>query len=607
VSSSAGLSADQQGADEAFASWLSAADGSPFLLSGHAGTGKTFLSMRFLAQAEAAGLCWTVVAPTHKAVSVLRANLAASQLTPTWFPSTIHRLLRLNLKRRGDRELCEASEQTAGALEHLDLVLIDEASMLDSTVLELLLRCAHGFRTRLVFVGDPAQLPPVGESASPVFQLARVRKAALGQVVRHQGPVLRLATGLRNGELPCQQPPVLAPIHSPQGLVALLAKDQWLAAAQEALARSAASDNPDLARILCYSNRYLEKLVPLARRALHGEQADQLPVLPGEVLITRAAVMAPACREGAERAERPESPDMVLGSNRELVVREVTPELWDISNLWPSSNELLPPDLATSGPWETNPKYPHSRALDPKVANLGTNSLGANSLGANSLGADSLGANSLGATNQATPYLGAPDLGANNLGMNNLGSTDANPNFLQGASYNSHLETSHLETSRLDKAPLETSRLEMSQLETLTVSVETGESRLNLRLLPPIGSAARRQLDFLLNSLRQQAQLAQQLGDKKRGKLLWRRFFLIRDSFASLGPAAVLTVHRAQGSTFAEVFVADDLFWPRENLLRRQLAYVAVSRASQAVVMLAAEGSQADQRQWRQWLNNDLI
>jgi hypothetical protein len=565
VSSAAWLSADQQGADEAFASWLSAADGSPFLLSGHAGTGKTFLSMRFLAQAEAAGLCWTVVAPTHKAVSVLRANLAASQLTPTWFPSTIHRLLRLNLKRRGDRELCEASEQTAGALEHLELVLIDEASMLDSTVLELLLRCAHGFRTRLVFVGDPAQLPPVGETASPVFQLARVRKAALGQVVRHQGPVLRLATGLRNGELPCQQPPVLPPIRSPQGLVALLAKDQWLAAAQEALARSAASDNPDLARILCYSNRYLEKLVPLARRALHGEQADQLPVLPGEVLITRAAVMAPACREGAERAERPESPDMVLGSNRELVVREVTQELWEISNLWPSSTELFPPDLATSGPKETNPKHPHSRASDPAASDWGANNLGIN------------------------------NLGTNGLGTNGLDTPDANPNVLQGASFDSGLKASGLKALGLDA----------SQLETLTVTVETGESRLNLRLLPPIGSAARRQLDYILNSLRQQAQLAQRLGDKKRGKLLWRRFFLIRDSFASLGPAAVLTVHRAQGSTFAEVFVADDLFWPRENLLRRQLAYVAVSRASQAVVMLAAEGSQADQRQWRQWLNID--
>lgn len=596
MSSAARLSTDQQGADEAFASWLSAADGSPFLLSGHAGTGKTFLSMRFLAQAEAAGLCWTVVAPTHKAVSVLRANLAISQLTPTWFPSTIHRLLRLNLKRRGDRELCEASDQTAGALEHLDLVLIDEASMLDSTVLELLLRCAHGFRTRLVFVGDPAQLPPVGETASPVFQLARVRTAALGQVVRHQGPVLRLATGLRNGELPCQQPPVLPPIRSPQGLVALLAKDQWLAAAQEALARSAASDNPDLARILCYSNRYLEKLVPLARRALHGKQADQLPVLPGEVLITRAAVMAPACREGAERAERPESPDMVLGSNRELVVREVTPELWDISNLWPSSTEPFPPDLATFALGETNRKYAHSRAPDPAALYPEARNLGARNPATHNPEAPNPGS-----TNQATSHPGGTDLSANNLNANNLSAnnlsannlnanslntTDANPNFPEEASFNS--------------------RLEASRLETLTVTVETGEGRLNLRLLPPIGSAARRQLDYILNCLRHQAQLAQRLGDKKRGKLLWRRFFLIRDAFAALGPAAVLTVHRAQGSTFAEVFVADDLFWPQESLLRRQLAYVAVSRASQAVVMLAGESSQAEQRQWRQWLNKDL-
>jgi hypothetical protein len=254
-----------------------------------------------------------------------------------------------------------------------------------------------------------------------------------------------------------------------------------------------------------------------------------------------------ACREGEDAAEEP---DMLLGSNRELVVREVTPELWDVSNLWPTATEPFPPDLATSGLGETNLKYPHSRANDP-----------------------------------AAPNPGAPSPEAPYPGANNLSTTDANPIYLQGDSFNSRLET--------------------SPLETLTVTVETGEGRLNLRLLPPIGSAARRQLDYILNCLRHQAQLAQQLGDKKRSKLLWRRFFLIRDAFAALGPAAVLTVHRAQGSTFAEVFVADDLFWPQENLLRRQLAYVAVSRASQAVVMLAAEGSQAEQRQWWQWLNND--
>jgi exodeoxyribonuclease V len=61
-------------------------DGTPFVLSGYAGTGKTFLSMRFLAQVEATGLCWTVVAPTHKAVGVLRSHLALAGLSPTWYP-----------------------------------------------------------------------------------------------------------------------------------------------------------------------------------------------------------------------------------------------------------------------------------------------------------------------------------------------------------------------------------------------------------------------------------------------------------------------------------------------------------------------------------------
>ncbi len=476
------LTSDQQGAAAAFAAWLAAkADGSPFVLSGYAGSGKTFLSTRLLQEVEASGLCWTVVAPTHKAVGVLRRHLELVGLQPTWYPSTIHRLLRLKLKRQGDLERCEETEQTATALEHLGLVLIDEASMVDSTLLEIALRCAHPFRTRLVFVGDPAQLPPVGEAVSPVFALGRASRADLRQVVRHQGPVLRLATGLRQGNLPCRRPPALAARRTAAGMVCSLDRPEWLAAAQAALRRSHETDNPDLARILCYTNRSLEQLVPIARRALHGEMADQLPVLPGEVLITRAAVMAPACREGAEAAEEP---DMVLGSNRELVVRDVKPERCDLAEF-----------------------------------GVGFGSL------------DGLG------------------------------------------------------------APV---------IDTLTASVEAGETQLALRLLPPLGSAARASLDAVLQGLRLQAREA----GKRDGRALWRRYFLLRDAFASLGPAAVLTVHRSQGSTFGEVFVDADVFWPKDDTLRRQLVYVAVSRASQAVTLMAGPGCAADVQRWDDWLRD---
>jgi len=82
----------------------------------------------------------------------------------------------------------------------------------------------------------------------------------------------------------------------------------------------------------------------------------------------------------------------------------------------------------------------------------------------------------------------------------------------------------------------------------------------------------------------------------------------VRDAFASLGPAAVLTVHRSQGSSFGEVFVADDVFWPQDPLLRRQLVYVAVSRARQAVTLLAsadaaaAGGDGCERERWLSWL-----
>lgn len=477
------LTSDQQQAADAFADWLHQADATvPFVLSGFAGSGKTFLSMRLLQQVEARGLCWTVVAPTHKAVGVLRQALVLEGLRPTWYPSTIHRLLRLKLKRQGDRELCESTEQTAAALEHLGLVLIDEASMVDSSLLAIALQCAHTFSTRLVFVGDPAQLPPVGESDSPVFAMTRAVNACLKQVVRHQGPVLQLASCLRDGRLPCEVPPLLAPVHTDLGQVGVMNRSDWLSRAQEALRQAAACDNPDAARILCYTNRRLELLVPHARRAIHGEMADQMAVLPGEVLITRTAVMAPASRDGGETGEEP---DLVLGSNRELVVEDVAPERCDLA------------EFGVAG--------------DAQLALAG---------------------------------LGAP------------------------------------------------------VIETLNARVRSGELELNLRLQPPAGTPARQQLDALLQQLRTQARDA----GKQGGRPLWRRYFLVRDAFASLGPAAVLTVHRSQGSSFGEVFVADDVFWPQDLDLRRQLVYVAVSRARQGVWMAGRTGSEGATQRWAQAL-----
>jgi len=66
-----------------------------------------------------------------------------------------------------------------------------------------------------------------------------------------------------------------------------------------------------------------------------------------------------------------------------------------------------------------------------------------------------------------------------------------------------------------------------------------------------------------------------------------------------------MTVHRSQGSSFSEVFIDADVFWPRDPLLRRQLIYVAVSRARTAVWMVGSKGSEADADHWRRWLEEE--
>ncbi len=474
------LTKDQEKSLDLFCRWLKTPNTfEPFVMRGFAGSGKTYLSMKLLKMVDELGLCWTLVAPTHKAVGVLREGLKRESIQPTWFPSTIHRLLRLKIKRQADVEICEKTDQTESSLENLGLVLIDEASMIDSKLLEITLECARCNSTRLVFVGDPAQLPPVGESASSVFSMKRAVNTELRQVVRHQGPVLRLAEIIREGKIPCNQPPILPVINSKKGKVGILDRNNWLEQAKSELKLSSLENDHDRSRILCYTNRIVDNLVPHARRAIHGDMADQYPVLPGEILISRKAVMANASLKENEIGEEP---DILISSNREMVVEDVIPNSLDLSSL------------------------------------------------------------------------------GNDQGFEN---------------------------------PLPI-------IETQIAKVSCEQKVFSLRLMPQIGTKSRHDLDSSLKELSKQAREK----GRKNNSTIWKLFFFIRDSFASLGPASVLTIHRSQGSTFGQVFITSDVFWPKDLEFRRRLVYVAVSRASKGV-WIVGDNQNKENKSFLEKLLND--
>ncbi len=131
----------------------------------------------------------------------------------------------------------------------------------------------------------------------------------------------------------------------------------------------------------------------------------------------------------------------------------------------------------------------------------------------------------------------------------------------------------------------------LPNIKTQVVTVTSDQKEFSLRLMPQIGSKSREALDFTLNQL---SNKARERGKSNSGSI-WKLFFFIRDSFASLGPASVLTIHRSQGSTFGDVFITSDVFWPKDIEFRRRLVYVAVSRASKGVWIVGDNTNKKDQ------------
>ena len=150
------------------------------LLEGGPGTGKTSTVAAMIAAvlADQPSCRIHLTAPTGKATARLRAALGTSNLPC----STLHRLL----ESRGDRFGRNRRHPLA-----LDLVVVDEVSMVDLPLMQALLD-AMPPEGRLVLVGDSAQLPPVGAGAVLLELAEPSRRQQLGAAA------IRLQTVYRN-------------------------------------------------------------------------------------------------------------------------------------------------------------------------------------------------------------------------------------------------------------------------------------------------------------------------------------------------------------------------------------------------------------------------
>lgn len=173
-------------------------------LSGSAGTGKTSICKELIDYLDDEQINYVVAAPTHRAKLVLEA------LTGCTDTYTVHQLLALSpnieIFELDYRELVFEIDKAKGkynsAIPYNGVVIVDEASMINDDLFDLLVEKCRKSKSKVIFVGDEKQLRPVkSNNLSKAFSLSNIIRLTKIYRQKSDSPVFNLLTELREHPL----------------------------------------------------------------------------------------------------------------------------------------------------------------------------------------------------------------------------------------------------------------------------------------------------------------------------------------------------------------------------------------------------------------------
>ena len=194
-------------------SFVAAPEENIFILKGYAGTGKTTLLSVLLDYLDSQRISYDLMAPTGRAAKVMRDKLKRGA-------STIHSRIykyeaAIEVKDEQKNVVYHRLYYAVDEARYGSVIIVDEGSMVSikkqldeiyvmgsGSLLEDILTYAdvRSRRAKVIFVGDPAQLPPVGENEPIALQREtfesrglRVKESWLREVVRQASGSLILA------------------------------------------------------------------------------------------------------------------------------------------------------------------------------------------------------------------------------------------------------------------------------------------------------------------------------------------------------------------------------------------------------------------------------
>lgn len=273
-------------------------DASVFILRGYAGTGKTTM-VKVVTDYIAQSRNMYLMAPTGRAARVL------SQKTKC-MATTIHKAIYEGtcLVSKGTNDIAETEFKLVFPIRTSkqngkNVVIVDEASMLcsrkikhelykfgsDNLMEDLLTFIRPGFGGKVIFVGDPAQLPPVGESVSNALraeyfqkQGLKVMEAELTEVLRQKNDSIILKNAMMIRDLLKKDKRNSLVFEEKKDDVETISANCFL---EKYLDYRKKSDKNDSV-VICFSNKSASRYNRAIRTDLYGKD---VPVRENDVLM----------------------------------------------------------------------------------------------------------------------------------------------------------------------------------------------------------------------------------------------------------------------------------------------------------------------------------
>ncbi len=286
-----------------------------FRLTGYAGTGKSFTICQLIKWLRSAQYKVIAASPTNKAAKNLQkmASTAGLSIPVTTVAKLLGQQAVLNEETGKEEFISEGNE----AIGSFDVIIIDEFSMVNkNNFIDLKTEVEDSLNTKIIFVGDAAQLPPVGEDKPIVADHYCITDwHDLTTVVRYDGELAKVAEKIRSQS---KYNKVVYPFTTSEDeSIVCLKRYDWLQKAVKLFKSDEFKVNPNYVRFLVWRNKQADILNAYVRKHLWGENVPEY--VTGDRLIAKVPVFRTTVYYTPEGKQK-EGWQIILNSSEECEV-----------------------------------------------------------------------------------------------------------------------------------------------------------------------------------------------------------------------------------------------------------------------------------------------